>query len=431
MTKNEYFFKALKAGNYKIMDWVISLFCLSKDADNDNLYPFKLSLNPSGHFYRNEAGEQVRIEDADPAQPLFRIKDRVDITPELVENCVEALNTTYGNVILNHLLLIYCFGSKIPFMTGKISVGKIEALIIKNFRDDPLEGEERDPKAFYVSEYLKFADAAFSLTSLTQTCVWASTEKNILPPDGLAEFKKSLLAKYGDKIEDPVVIAQIEKELIAFDAEWRKGDPGNAFFISAKSVKVARKKKFLIQGGIVGTDGNSNKMSLVRNSLYEGMEVETFPEMASAQRLASYSRGAETMMGGVEVKWMLRASSNLTVAGDDCGSKLGMTTLVSPSNIQDIVGFYLVSQAGPVFIENEEQAGTYLGKKVMRRSPMFCKLEKTDYCKVCVGKRLSDTPFALSSAVSAYGNSFLALFLAKAHGSALETEDLDIAEAFF
>lgn len=431
MTKNEYFFKALSAGNYKIMDWVISLFCLSKDADQGNSYPYKLSLNPSGHFYRDETGQLVRLEDADPSQPLFEVKGRVDITPEQVANCREPLNTTYGNVIVNHILLIYCFGNKIPFLTGKISIGKIQDIVIKNFRDDPAPGEEKDPTAFYVSEYLKFADAAFSLTSLTQTCVWASTEKNILPPDGLEEFKKSLLAKYGDKIEDPVVITEIEKQLIAFDAEWRKGDPGNAFFISAKSVKVARKKKFLIQGGIVGADGNANKMSLLKNSLYEGMEVDAFPEMASAQRLASYSRGAETMMGGVEVKWMLRASSNLTVSGVDCGSRLGMTTVVSPSNLGDIVGFYLVGKDEPIFVENEEQAGTYLGKKVMRRSPMFCKLEKTDYCQTCVGKRLSDTPFALSSAVSAYGNSFLALFLAKAHGSALETEDLDIEEAFF
>jgi hypothetical protein len=60
---------------------------------------------------------------------------------------------------------------------------------------------------------------------------------------------------------------------------------------------------------------------------------------------------------------------------------------------------------------------------------MFCRLEKTDYCKACVGQRLAENPTGLSAAISEYGSAFLSIYMAAAHGKALVTAKLDFKTA--
>jgi hypothetical protein len=61
----------------------------------------------------------------------------------------------------------------------------------------------------------------------------------------------------------------------------------------------------------------------------------------------------------------------------------------------------------------------------MLRSPMYCKLDKTDYCKICLGERLANNPEGLSIAVSEYGSTFLSIFLSGAHSKSLQLAKLD------
>lgn len=186
-----------------------------------------------------------------------------------------------------------------------------------------------------------------------------------------------------------------------------------------------------MHGAEVGLDGNTVNVELVKNSLYEGWDPKNFAAMNNSLRLGSYSRGAETMLGGVEVKWMQRASSNLNVIKEDCGTKLGKVLTVKESDIKDVVGFTIFDKDESIYIEDKEQAGTYLGKTIMVRTPMYCAGKKTDFCTFCLGKRLSTTPTALSSAVSAYGSEFLSISLANAHAKALELAEMDLETALF
>ena len=137
------------------------------------------------------------------------------------------------------------------------------------------------------------------------------------------------------------------------------------------------------------------------------------------------------MLGGESVKWLLRASSNIMVAQEDCGTRLGNLVEVTNDNYKRLTGFWLVSGTTDTLVTDNEAAGKYLGKVVTVRSPMFCKLDKTDYCSRCVGKRLSDTPTGLSSAVSEYGSAFLGIFLAAAHGKQLTLAKMNYKTAIF
>ena len=56
----------------------------------------------------------------------------------------------------------------------------------------------------------------------------------------------------------------------------------------------------------------------------------------------------------------------------------------------------------------------------MVSSPMYCKLDKTDYCKTCVGKKLADNPTGLSMAVSDYGSTMLYIYMSAVHGKQLK-----------
>lgn len=432
MDKRTYFLLAMKAGNYKYLDWIYSVFCLSKDAQAvKHTYPYQIQADPTGYFFQDPSGEQIRLTDASPNTPIFTLKEKLTLTPNDVPTLQEPTTVTYGNLLANYILLIEPFGQKLPYLKGEFSIGKIEEQLLPRLKNDPQDPAERTEDAIYISEYLKFADSCFYLTGLTQVCVWAATEKIMLPPEGIQEYKAQLLEEYKDRLHDAAAIAEIDAKLVAYDKAYLKGDPGTHFLLSKKSTNVVRKKKFLMHGAEMGVDSSVSDVTLIRNSLDEGWDVKAFPAMNNSLRLGSYSRGAETMLGGVEVKWMLRASSNINVTEDDCGTTLGMPIDVTEANKKTLVGFYLLTKQGSILIENEDQARQYIGKKVLSRSPMYCKLDKTDYCKKCIGTRLSETPYALSSAVSSYGSIMLGIFMSAMHGKVLETAKMDINSALF
>ena len=80
----------------------------------------------------------------------------------------------------------------------------------------------------------------------------------------------------------------------------------------------------------------------ITKSLAEGWDITKFPEMMDGSRAGSYSRGAETMLGGEQVKWLLRTSSNMRITQKDCGSRLGYRMQVTPTTIKQLVGFSIV-----------------------------------------------------------------------------------------
>ena len=62
----------------------------------------------------------------------------------------------------------------------------------------------------------------------------------------------------------------------------------------------------------------------------------------------------------------------------------------------------------------------------MVRSPMYCTLGQTDFCKVCVGVNLAANPTGLSVAISEYGSTILSMFMSASHGKELALAKLNI-----
>lgn len=436
MLKNELFLKAMAADCFKNKSWVISAFSLFSEDENKwrlNPYPYRIIRSLTGYFYidKDNPSNMIRIDDADVTKPLFYVHDPIEIDSFSVINCADKITTTIGRVLLNYYICLYPFGNKIPFINGEYGVSTIMDIVAKGFTNTPDDPNKRRSDLFYVDEYLKLCEVTDFIKGFTQLFCWAGTEKALSTHPDVPKRKKELLEQYKDSLNSPATIALISEELRKLDAQHLSDDPAKHYFLSKKSKEVNRSKLFLIGGAEVGLEENAVKVDLIQNSLKEGWDVEKLPTMIDSLRAGSFNRGAQTVLGGVAFKELLRASSNLRIGADDCGAKLGKMFDVGPNNFKRLIGRYVLTSKGPTLINDKEEAGAYLGKKIMVRSPQYCRLSKTDYCRVCVGKKLSISDNALPIAVSDYGSVFLYVFMKAAHGKATILEKMNLQDVLF
>lgn len=438
MKKLELFLKAMEAGEFRRTAWVVSGFALIKEDENEwrkDPYAFRIVQTNTGHFYvdPDKAMELSPVIDGKAGEPLYTMKDRIDLKPGDIANLKKPVNVPLGNVIVNWLCLVWPFGDKVEFLTGKITPKLLENIVRPLLQDTPVEeiaglspaGVGRDPSFLYVDEYLKFCDAAFFLPGFTQLCVPSATAKTMTSDPRIPALKAKLIEENKDRLHDPAVVAKIMAELVAVDKEWLKDDMGADFYAvkPGKLYNIARAKMYLMHGAEVGLEENV-EVSLIQNALVEGWDISKFPEMNDSLRAGSFNRGHQTMLGGESVKWLLRASVNMSVTGEDCGSVLGMPFNAEGANYKKLIGYWVVQGKGSVEV-TEENAISFADKDVLIRSPMYCKFEKTDFCAHCVGKLLATNPNGLSIAIAEYGSAFLGMFLALAHGKALLLAKMD------
>lgn len=432
MNKREFFLKALAAGEYKRSAWVISAFALiaeDQEAWKRKPYPYKIIQSPTGNYFLDPEQNNipVLIDDAPAGEPIFKMQDPITLQVGDLANVIQVTETTIGNTLANAIVVVYPFGAKIPFITGRFSPKTLEKMIVKRLKDNPKDESERNETDLYVDEYLKFTDAMFSLVGYTQLCTPAHTEKSLIQCPGVYDLRDKLLEQYKDRLHDPATIAIIDAALIAFYRDWLKDDDSLNFLINKKSIDIVRKKLFMMYGAEPGLEEGAS-VELIKSSLSQGWDINSFPAMNNNLRAGSYMRGQQTELGGVAVKELLRASSNLRITEEDCGSILGVSIVAQAGEEDKLIGFTSILRSNDQMSTNsshsfekitDENVGKYLGKAVMLRSAMFCKLDKTDYCKTCVGDRLASSPTGLPTVISAYGSTFLSIMMAGAHARAL------------
>lgn len=442
MNKLPFFLAAMAAGECRRRAFIISAFSLIQEGPDDwrkEPYPYRLVQTPAGHFYVSptDIDKLVLIPDAPAGAPPFHNRDIVNLKAGDVPNLKEDIQSTYGRLLFNFMVIVYAFGNKVDYVNVKhVKPGYLEDLIVNRVVDDQevieasttLFAPQRPPRPddIPMSEYLRFANAMFFAAAFTQLWVPGATEKSLLPPPGIKEYRAKLLEENKDRLYDPAVIAQIDAKLVAFDTAYLKGDLSEGYLTSHKSRNIVRKKLFLMHGAEVGLAERMD-VELIPTSLSEGWDISKFPEMNNSLRAGSFNRGAQTMLGGESVKWLLRASSNIAVTAADCGSRLGNVKIITEEDKRRYYGLSVVTHNGNMRL-SEENIEKYMNKRVMIRSPMYCKLPKTDYCAICCGDALSLNPTALSSAVSDYGSAFLSMYMAAAHAKALVVAHMDFTK---
>lgn len=439
MNKREFYLKALAGDTYLITAWNITCFSLIAEGADEwkkNPYPYRLVQLPNAHYFVNpdNTEELVLIEDSVAGAPLFTRNEFIHLEPDDLANITEPTDTCYGNVLANQIMLVRPFHNKIPFMTGRISVKKIEAIIEKRLQERPVDwnethqaSDETNPHTapIYIDEYLKYCDGTFSLVAYTQLFTPADTRKTMTAPPGVTEYRNKLIAENKGRLHDRAVVADIAKKLQQYDAQYLKGDRGKDFLTSKKSLEVVRPRLFLMYGAETGIEEKVD-IDLIERSLTEGWDVSKFPSMNNALRAGSFNRGKQTELGGEAVKDLFRASGNLKISSPDCGSNVGLPSFFKESDASRVVGFSAINGDGSVTKITNENVNDYLGKTIYLRSSMTCKNDHTDYCAVCLGDRLANNPTSLSMAVADYGSAFLGIFLSAAHSKGIQVQKLDI-----
>jgi hypothetical protein len=438
MKKSEYIHLALGEELYKERAWVISAFAVIQEEPNaykKQPYPYRIVQTPTGTYFvdKHDNTKLILLEDAVPGEPPFSKAELLELKAGQVPNLKEDLITSYGNLVANYILLVFPFGDIYPYMNGIMKTGGIEDIIVSHFYDEPETEEEKrairskDPQAYFYDSYLRYTHAVDYITGFASMWNSGGSFKNQLAPPGIAALKKQLLEKYKDKLDDQATIAVIMAELKQADLEWLADDEAMNILIKKKSFDVIRAKKYLMVGAEAGL-GDGLKVELIQNSLSEGWDINSIPAMVNNLRAGSFNRGAETVLGGVVFKDLLRATNTVTIKPGDCGSKIGLETVITDFNKKSYNGFTIIHDSGEQELITPENVGKYLGKKISVRSMVYCKLPFTDYCACCAGPLLAANPAAASIAVADYGSAMLLMFMKANHGKALNVAKYNYKE---
>lgn len=437
MKKLEFLKLAIQNKCYQKRAWMMAAFALVKEAPDEYLkkpYIGRLVQDlTSVRFYTGNSESPLEvIEDAKPGQPLFNFRERLTIDASFGIDVPQPVETSLGTLIVNCILLNDVFGSRIPYMTGKLSIDAMETVIASKLRDTPLPGEPRDPQFVYVDEYIKFVDNVQYVCGFSQLCVYSATQKNMVTAPGFKEFKAKLNEKYKGKLNDPVILTQYEKELADYDEAWVKDDPTNGILMSGRVKANARRKMFLSVGSGMNIFTDSLEVKPVTTSLEDGWptDPELFAAMLSSARSGSFSRGSETQKGGVSAKVLLRATSNFKIEGEDCGSSVGILRSFNKKTIDQLVGRTVKTSSGWKLVATAEDAGSLLDKPLFVRSPMYCHSQGDVICKVCAGNKLAENPNGISTPITEVSAIILATAMKAMHGKVLSTAHLDIETAF-
>lgn len=451
MLKRDFFVKALNAGAGKKRAWVNSVFSLvvgHAPGFKDTHYWYKTKIEDGLMYFKDPDHDMIvhadpnlggagpdqaawtQIDDYVPGQPLFGWKDELVIQPSEVQNYLstEPLATTYGNAFFNHMALVLPFGKTLPYMTGKIDVKDIEKEIVERLIDDPADddGLHNAPDGkIYARQYLHFCDNALSLMAYATSIVASASRKSMVAHPQRNAVRAALVEQYKDQLNDPAIVAKIGNALEDLDREWLKGDVSEGFYKSddSKFFGGTRKRMFYMFGGESPFE-DGTQVQFIQKSLEEGIDTNHMEVMNNSTRFGSYNRGAQTKLGGESTKTIYRMLGTVRIAMPDCGTQVGVPTIVDDYSVKAIVGFTILNGTENILL-TQDNVKSYMGQTVHLRGPGVCKAEGKNTCAVCAGKALSEQPNGLAAAAAGLGGRFLSLFLKKMHAGALKTTKWD------
>ena len=350
----------------------------------------------------------------------FRVYDQFKLGPGMIDNYKDkkVVVTDVGKFVTNQIILVFPFGDKIPYMNSKMDTAVIDNKVAEMILNKEIGRKEFNKYMDYGYWYLN--DGSLFASSWSEK--YLSTDPN------MEKKKKELFDKYRDKLDDPIVVSQIEQELIAIDKAWLKGDVAEPYTMAngKKVFNEQRKKMFITFGLMPAFDKVSGKYEMVETSLASGVNAKDVPILANEIRRGAYSRGRETAKGGEQTKFILRIFQNVQIQEDDCGTKQGIKVFIDDTTKKLYVGRYLVDGT-PLTPENMEK---YMGKYVTIRSPMYCK-SKPGYCYKCCGELFKKLDMkAVGLRAISITEQFTSTAMSSMHSSSLNTVNIERLEDF-
>lgn len=412
------------------LEWVVSMFSILME---DSSY-IKLGLKKE--FVVKVDGVEYTLENIKQGQPIINPTDIIEVDKGYMVNITENTKTTVGKILLNYVLLVYNFKHKVPYQNTTFTVSDIENKYIVKLLKDKEDIKQGEDIYITIEEYLSFIDSAVYLENWADVVSTSSTEKSILPPPGIEEYRKKVIneaiKEHGeDALNDYSVIVEIENKLKAYDREFLKDDPSYGKLLDGKMLNNSRKKLYLMTGAAKNFKEH-NSAELLDKPLADGWDDDPvkLTEQFNSIRHGSYSRGKETFKGGLTAKILLRATSSMLIEKNDCKTPGYKNWVINKNNAKALIGRYIMIGSSPVLLEDESVVNKYINTEVKLRSPMYCLPKNSEnICPICAGLGLSDNENSIPLLITSIGEVMLKSSLKKVHNNNVSTVKLDLNEA--
>lgn len=434
MNKHDFFVAACKAERWKWRGWRIALFTVTRrqppqegilPSIDDELQTYDIEYRADGtYWYSVELGAWTLIEDATPMKPLLNVATLADFNEDDIPLKDSPKQTTYGRMLFNWMVVYYAFGTKIPFQNKIKPTDLVKVFSPRTVHEDA--AVEDESAIFRPSEIGRYVQALFELPSLTPYITPTGSERTLRTHPDMAKLRARLIKEAGDKINDPVVITNIQNQLIALDQEWLAGDEAKLYYLSKKDFTVKRKKMFVMHG-IEGSFSEKGEFTFIPKALDEGWDLDNMPAVNNAIREGSFDRGHDTALGGEKVTFLQRIYQNAKVMPGDCGTTVVDIRVLRQENHKLYFGFNMVTPSGLVRL-TAENAKDYIGKVVKLRRPILCKSPFMDFCEACATVELARSPRAIASEISAIGSEIMGAFMSSMHGVELAVAEFVIED---
>lgn len=351
-----------------------------KDSD---LYDLQKS-DPLDHYYvygvtKIDATNILLTKLSDDSfVPVYNMQDKFHIEDGMIANYKgPSILTDVGKFFINYLLFVDPFGDKIPYQNKLISIDVADKLVQQLVLDDKTNRQE----------YNKYVNNAFWFGEDGSITVQTLSERSLGTDPKIAKRKQELLEQHKNELNDPIVMAKIEDELIAMDKAYIKGDVSEPFFqaVGGKAYKEQRKKMYIMVGLMPDFSKDINDTVTVLNNMDKGYQIEDMPAVTNEIRRGAYGRAKGTAAGGYESKFITRAFQDIRITKEDCGTKRGKTFVLEDRYKKLFIGRFLTN--GTTL--TADNIDDYVGKKITIRSPMYCEC-KDGLCYRCCDKVIND-----------------------------------------
>lgn len=411
MTQYEYFKWAVENGMNLERHWLTRTFtiAISDTEAGKHREPGDWWIADQKAYTTNATGEAEEITGFVFKEPLINYMELVPVKVGDFPLATEDLITGYSTLIFN-LFFYHAFGDAIPYHNERFSGKQIDTVVAKALREDKIT-----PKQLRL-----FSRCMSMSTVLCHAAVPSATKKGIMPIPGFKDYKVKLLKEYGDRLSDPVVLAEFEKKCLDFAKEWLEGDKIHEFRLKSKAFDVSMKRVHLVFGG-EPTPDNPAKFDVSTESLLEGWDIESMPLYANSLRMGSYNRGALTALGGETAEFSARVFINSNIEVQDCGTKLYTPYPITSYSHGKFVGRTALVNGKETILEKGDTQ-QFIGKVVQLRSPNTCLAPQGNYCPTCLGRNVVESKIGLGIQASNPGQALLRAYLALMHGTKLSTE---------
>ena len=295
----------------------------------------------------------------------------------------EAIQTTIGRFIVNLVMFPEVYHKKYGYVNETLTkgaLGKIESRMGEMVLNDEMTTKEYAEYLDY-GEWLGMGTAYFLVPTMNY-------DINVPIPE-VIEKRDELFEKYKEGIRrgESAVAEKIEKEVLALAKQKikEKGNEAYDFFESGVGKFENNYKKTSIMAGAI-ENPYTKKLDILKSNYIDGVDPREYSKFTNLTIIGGYSRGVATQVSGYQAKKLRNALQGVVIddAGTDCGTKYTLKIKIPESMKNIFINRYVLDGNGKLVLLTNENIGSYTGKEVKLRSPMYCKSEHI--CSKCAGE---------------------------------------------